>query len=92
MTKKKLIKSLCIRIIVLVVIICVFNIIFNSIGVVINNIVALDQLENDDFYLVEKELLELTKSILEFAPFITGLVALFLSFHDVIKYFKENKK
>lgn len=88
MTKKKLLRSLTIRLIVLIMIICVFHIISNSIGVVINNEIALDQFENDDFYLVEKEIFELVRNIANFIPVIVGFILVVLSAYDVIKFYK----
>lgn len=88
MTKKKLLRSLTIRLIVLIMIICIFHIISNSIGVVINNEIAMDQFENDDFYLVEKEIFELVKNIADFVPVITGFILIVLSAYDVIKFYK----
>ena len=88
MTKKKLLRSLTIRLIILIVVICVFHIISNSIGVVINNEIAMDQFENDDFYLVEKEIFELVRNIADFVPVIVGFILVVLSAYDVIKFYK----
>ena len=88
MTKKKLLRSLTIRLIILIMVICVFHIVSNSIGVVINNEIAMDQFENDDFYLVEKEIFELVRNIADFVPVIVGFILVVLSTYDVIKFYK----
>ena len=88
MTKKKLLRSLTIRLIILIMVICVFHIVSNSIGVVINNEIAMDQFENDDFYLVEKEIFELVRNIADFIPVIVGFILVVLSAYDVIKFYK----
>ena len=88
MTKKKLLRSLTIRLIILIMVICVFHIVSNSIGVVINNEIAMDQFKNDDFYLVEKEIFELVRNIADFVPVIVGFILVVLSTYDVIKFYK----
>lgn len=88
MTKKKLLRSLVIRLVILIIVVCVFHIISNSIGVVINNEIAMDQFENDDFYLVEKEIFELVRNIADFIPVIVGFILIVLSAYDVIKFYK----
>ena len=88
MTKKKLLRSLTIRLIILIMVVCIFHIISNSIGVVINNVIAMDQFENDDFYLVEKEIFELVRNIADFIPVIVGFILVVLSAYDVIKFYK----
>lgn len=88
MTKKKLLRSLAIRLIILIVVVCIFHIISNSIGVVINNVIAMDQFENDDFYLVEKEIFELVRNIADFIPVIVGFILVVISAYDVIKFYK----
>lgn len=88
MTKKKLLRSLTIRLIILIIVVCIFHIISNSIGVVINNVIAMDQFENDDFYLVEKEIFELVRNIADFIPVIVGFILVVISAYDVIKFYK----
>ena len=88
MTKKKLLRSLTIRLIILIIVVCIFHLISNSIGVVINNVIAMDQFENDDFYLVEKEIFELVKNIADLVPVIVRFILVVLSAYDVIKFYK----
>ena len=88
MTKKKLLRSLTIRLIILIIVVCIFHLISNSIGVVINNVIAMDQFENEDFYLVEKEIFELVRNIADFIPVIVGFILVVISAYDVIKFYK----
>ena len=93
MTKEKLIKKLVVRAIVMIAI-CTFTISLSSaVSAIVDNYIALDQMQNDDFAFIVKEMYNnFLKPFCSFAGAITVGTVVGISAYDVIKFIKNKKE
>ena len=93
MTKEELIKKLIIRT-VIVIVVCTFVISLSSaVLAIINNYIALDQVQNDDFVFIIKEMYyNFLKPFCSFIGTITVCTIVGISIYDVIKFIKKKKE
>lgn len=93
MTKEKLIKKLIIRAIIMIVV-CAFTISLSSaVSAIVGNYIALDQMQNDDFAFIIKEMYyNFLKPFCSFVGVITVGTIVGISAYDVIKFIKKKKE
>lgn len=93
MTTEKLVKKLIMRIIILIVVLVFVNSLSNSVGAIVNNYIAIDQMQNDDFAFIIKEMYNnFLKPICSLVGAITVGAVIGISTYDVIKFIKKKKE
>jgi hypothetical protein len=93
MTKERLIKKIIIRVVIMIII-CVFTTSLSSaVSAIVGNYVALDQMQNDDFAFIIKEMYNnFLKPFCSFAGAVTVGYVVGISTYDVIKFIKNKKE
>lgn len=93
MTKEKLIKKLIVRAVIMIVV-CTFTISLSSaVAAIVGNYIALEQMQNDDFAFVIKEMYNnFLKPFCSFIGAITVGTVVGISTYDVIKFIKKKKE
>lgn len=93
MTTEKLVKKLIVRAIVLIVVLVFVNSLSNSVGAIVNNYIAIDQMQNDDVAFIVNEMYNnFLKPFCSFAGAITVGLIVGSSTYDVIKFIKNKKE
>ena len=91
MTKEKLVKKIIVRAIMLIIVVGFVSSLSNSVGAIVNNYVAIDQMQNDDVAFIVKEMYNnFLKPFCSFVGTIAFGVVVGFTAYDVIKF--KNKK
>lgn len=92
MTTEKFVKKIIMRMIILIVVLVFVNSLSNSVGAIVNNYIAIDQMQNDDFAFIVKEMYNnFLKPFCSFAGTITVVAVIGISTYDVIKFKKKKE-
>ena len=93
MTTEKFVKKLIVRAIILIVVLVFVNSLSNYVGAIVNNYIAIDQMQNDDVAFIVKEMYNnFLKPFCSFVRAITIGLVVGSSSYDVIKFIKNKKE